>query len=182
MPVRPTLNTERLLLRPFCMADCDRVAALCADPRIADTTLLIPHPYSLADAEAWIETHQEQFEGGRSVNFAVVRGQDTLIGAVGLKLEPEHGRAELGYWIGTDYWGNGYASEAARAVVQWALSDLGVHRIYAYHFQRNAASGRVLARAGLRPEGMQRGHIKKGDRHENCVLYGIVRGDSLTAG
>jgi [ribosomal protein S5]-alanine N-acetyltransferase len=176
MPGRPTLWTERLTLRPFHMTDCDRVAALCADRRIADTTLLIPHPYTLKDAEWWLGTHQEQYDSGKGINFAVDMGGE-LVGAVGLRLEPDHGRAEIGYWIGVPYWGKGYASESAREVVRWGLNELGLNRVYAYHFARNAASGRVLQKAGMRHEGMQRRHVRKWDRYEDCVMYGAVRGD-----
>lgn len=174
MPQRPTLRTERLVLRPFHMGDCDRVAELCADRLIADTTLLIPHPYTLRDAEAWLATHQEAFDAGRSLNFAVTLGGE-LVGAVGLRLEPEHSRAEIGYWIGVPFWGRGVASEAARAVVEYGLGGAGLHRVYAYHFARNPASGRVLQRAGMVREGVQRGHIRKWDVFEDSVLYGRTR-------
>jgi ribosomal-protein-alanine N-acetyltransferase len=176
MREHPMLTTGRLVLRPFRMGDCDRLGELCGDRRIADTTALIPHPYTVTDAERWLETHPEQFGLGRGVNFAVTeRASGVLAGAVGLRFEPEHGRAELGYWIGVPYWGRGYATEAARAVTRWGLDEAGLHRVFAYHFARNPASGRVLEKIGLVREGVQRGHVRKWGRYEDCVLYGVTK-------
>lgn len=178
MPERPTLKTERLILRPFRMDDAEDVARLCNDRAIAATTLLIPHPYSAGDAEDWIAGHQDRCDSGRGVDFAVTaKDGGELVGAVGLGIDKEHDRAEIGYWIGVPYWGRGYATEAGAAVLRWALEVRGLERVFAYHFASNPASGRVLEKIGMRREGVSRSHLKKwGERHD-CVLYGIVRGD-----
>ena len=73
-----------------------------------------------------------------------------LIGVTGLHPEPEHGRARLGYWIGRPFWGQGYATEAARAAVGWAFEGLDVRRLHAESFARNPASCRVLEKIGMR--------------------------------
>jgi RimJ/RimL family protein N-acetyltransferase len=81
---RPSLTTERLHLRPFTLNDAPEVQRLAGDRDIASTTLQIPHPYEDGMAEQWIATHQESYEKGESVLFAiVVRPDDTLIGAMG---------------------------------------------------------------------------------------------------
>jgi hypothetical protein len=85
MTEQPELRTERLLLRPFTVADAPVVQQLAGDRDIASTTLNIPHPYEDGMAEGWIGTHQQQFEGGESVIFAVVLHKDgALIGAISL--------------------------------------------------------------------------------------------------
>ncbi len=118
MATRPTLRTERLILRPFEPADAPAVQRLAGDARIADTTLSIPHPYLDGMAEQWIGTHQERFDKGELVNFAItLRDSGELIGAIGLEVRRSQNRAELGYWIGVPFWNRGYCTEAARAVL-----------------------------------------------------------------
>lgn len=176
MPLQPELRTHRLRLRPFRMDDAPAVAGLCADRRIADTTLSVPHPYDENDARAWIATHREAWEAGRRADWAVTSSDgNTLVGAVGLILEPIHRRAELGYWIGVPHWGKGYATEAARAVVDFAFDGLGLHRVFATHFARNPASGRVMEKLGFRLEGRMPGHAWKWGKPEDLVMRGLVR-------
>src|SRR5689334_13878062 len=122
MAERPTLETARLILRPFTLADAPEVARLAADRDIASTTLSIPHPYPEGTAERWIERHQENFEQGHFVNFAIVRRADqALVGAIGLGFHPNDDRAEMGYWVGKPYWNQGYTTEAAEAVLGYGF-------------------------------------------------------------
>ena len=174
----PRIKTKRLLLRPFALADAKEVQRLAGDRDIASTTAAIPHPYDDGVAEQWIAMHQQRFEEGTWLNLAITHDpDDTLVGALGLRLEPEHDRAEIGYWIGKPYWGQGYATEAARALVEYGFERLGLHRIYAYHFTRNPASGKVLQKIGMRHEGHRRQHDKKWGRYEDEELYGMLKDD-----
>ena len=175
MKQRPTLETERLLLRPFEPADAKDVQRLAGDRAIADTTLNLPHPYEDGVAEEWISTHQGKFEAGEAVTFAVVlRGSGELVGAMGLMIAARFERAELGYWVGKPYWGNGYCTEAGRAALHYAFSTLKLNRIHASHLTRNPASGRVMQKLGMVHEGRARQHVKKWDRFEDMELYGIL--------
>ena len=99
------------------------------------------------------------------------------MGAIGLHVEHFHQRAEIGYWLGVPYWGKGYATEAAKAVIGYAFETLGVQRVFAFHFTRNPASGRVLARAGMQREGTMRQHLVKWDERVDVDYYGILRDD-----
>ena len=174
----PTILTERLVLRPFTDADAAAVHRLAGDRRIADTTLLIPHPYSEGAAHGWIATHEASWELGRGLTLAIARRTTSeLLGAIGLNLAPEHHSAEMGYWIGVPFWGQGLCTEAARAVVEHGFNHLELHRIHAYHFARNTASGRVLEKAGMTREGFRRGALLKWGRYEDITLYGILRED-----
>ena len=156
------------------MADCDRLVDLLADRGVAENTLTIPHPYTMAHAEDWIGAQQENFDTGKSLNLAITLDAE-LIGAIGLRFEPDHARAEVGYWVAAAYRGRGLAGEATAEVTRYALHDAGLHRVYASHFARNPASGRVLRKAGLAHEGVLRGHALKWGRHEDCVFYGITK-------
>jgi RimJ/RimL family protein N-acetyltransferase len=174
----PKLLTERLLLRPFTLDDAPAVQQLAGDHDIASNTLNIPHPYEDGMAEEWIGTHQEGFDRGELANFAIVRWQDNaLIGAIGLGIHAAYGRAELGYWIGKPYWGQGYCTEAAEAMLDYGFAGLGLNRIYAQHMSRNPASGRVMAKIGMTHEGRLRQHVKRWDAFEDLETYGILRSE-----
>jgi len=176
MSERPTLETERLILRPFELADAQEVQRLAGTREIAATTLNIPHPYEDGMAEEWIGTHQEAFEQGRGVTFAItIRGEGRLIGAISLMdIRPGH-QAELGYWIGEPYWNQGFCTEAARAVVVYGFRVLGLNRVHACHLSRNPASGRVLQKLGMAHEGRRRQHVQKWGAFEDLELYGMLR-------
>jgi [ribosomal protein S5]-alanine N-acetyltransferase len=96
------------------------------------------------------------------------------VGAVGLRINPEHRHAEIGYWIGRPYWGHGYASEAATVVVGYGFEQLGLNRIFAKHFATNPASGRVMQKIGMRYEGRNRGHILKWGEFLDDEVYGVL--------
>lgn len=173
---RPALETEHLLLRPFALTDAADVQRLAGAREIASTTLNIPHPYEDGMAERWILSHQPRFERGELVNFAITLGGDgTLIGAIGLMLNGQHQRGELGYWIGLPYWNQGYCTEAARAVLRYGFEVLGLNRIHASHYARNAASGRVMHKIGMVREGCRRQHVVKWGEFEDLICYGLVR-------
>ncbi len=172
----PELKTDRLLLRPFILADAPAVQRLAGDRDIASTTLSIPHPYEDGMAEQWINSLQERFERGDFVNFAVVLlAGGALIGSIGLQVNQAHENAELGYWIGVPYWGNGYCTEAAMAVLHYGFTKLGLHRIAAHHLSRNPASGRVMEKIGMQYEGCERQRIKKWGVFEDVRMYAILR-------
>jgi RimJ/RimL family protein N-acetyltransferase len=172
----PSIKTERLLLRPFTLTDGKDVQRLAGNRDIAANMASIPLPYEDGIAEQWIATHQRRFELGAGIDLAIALDPEgALVGAIGLRFELEHERAELGYWIGKPYWGRGYATEAARALVQYGFDMLGLHRIYARHFTRNPASGKVLQKIGMMHEGHRRQHDKKWGIFEDEELYGMLK-------
>lgn len=174
--MQPTLHTERLILRPFSLADAEDVRRLAGDPRIADTTLSIPHPYPEGAAEAWIATHAAGFAARKEIVFAVTEAKSgSLVGTVVLlDISVEHAMAELGYWTGTEYWSRGFGTEAALRLIQFAREELGLTRIVAKCLARNPASARVMEKLGLQREGYLVQHIKKHGRYEDVLFYGLV--------
>ncbi|HXP59411.1 MAG TPA: GNAT family N-acetyltransferase [Dongiaceae bacterium] len=175
----PTLETERLVLRPLTPEDGATVARLAGSREIADTTISIPHPYSEKQARAWIAARTSQSSTGKEMVFGVAIRQDAqLIGAVGLReMDTEHAQAEMGFWIGVPSWGRGYATEAARRVVRYAFEDLKLNRVYAHHMVRNPASGRVLEKLGMKREGLLRQRVRKWGVFEDVVLLAILHDD-----
>lgn len=178
MPAQPTLRTARLRLVPPGLVDAQEIARLGGDPAIADTAVRMPYPYPLGMATAWIAASIAGWVGGRCAVWKVVRaGDGVLLGAVGLTIDAGNRNAELGYWIRTDEWGRGYATEAAVASVAFAFGPLGLHRVHASCLRRNPASARVLEKAGLRLEGCRRGYLFHKGRFEDVLEYGVVEGD-----
>jgi len=182
MEKQPILATRRLLLRPYTLADGPEVQRLCGDYAVAATTLL-PHPYPDGLAEAWIASLSEGIERGEAAAFAVtLAGEGTLIGGVRLRIDPGHARGELGFWVAKHYWGRGYATEAARAVIEYGFSVLGLHRVHGMHFSRNPASGRVMEKCGMSHEGRLREHVRKWGVYEDVDIWGVLREPSVRHG
>lgn len=180
---RPTLRTERLVLRPFRAADASAVQAGVADREVAKTTLALPHPYPENGAAAWIATHEDDFLAGRSVHFAMERREDgRLVGQIDIRPNFDHGWGEIGYLVYREFWGRGYASEAARAVVAYGFERLGLRRVEAHHFDNNPASGRVLRNAGMTFEGTMRRKIFRWGEFHDVHLLAILREEFMARG
>jgi ribosomal-protein-alanine N-acetyltransferase len=172
---QPVLQTERLRLRPLALSDAKEIQLLAGDFSIADTTLNVAHPYPDGLAEDWISTHPAEYEHERAVTFAVtLKPADTLIGVVGLGSTKRFRRAELGYWIAKRFWNQGYATEAAEAVIDFGFSKLALHKIEANHLIRNPSSGKVMRKLSFEQEGILRDHVIKWDRFEDVVTYGLI--------
>ena len=178
MRTAPPLLTERLVLRSLTLEDATDVQRLAGEYDIASMVCAIPHPYEDGMAEEWIRACHNDYQKDNALNFAITLKADAnLIGAIGIGLDPENERAELGYWIGKPYWNCGYATEAAQAVVAYSFQVLKLNRIYAYHFTRNPASGRVLEKIGMHYEGCRRQHTKKWGNFEDLIGYGMLKSD-----
>ena len=170
----PTLETARLRLRLLKPDDADAITRFAGDRRIAATTLNIPHPYPAGMARQFIEHTQRAAAAGESFTFALtLRPELPLIGIIGLG--PQGHRAEVGYWTGVPYWGQGYMTEALRAILCHAFCNLGLRRVHATHFAGNPASGRVMQKAGMRREGLLRQHVVRWSQAHDLVCYGILR-------
>jgi len=175
----PTLKCERLILRPFSLNDATRVQLLAGDAAIAETTLTIPHPYEDGMAEEWISTHEKKFQQGGGIDFAItLKAENILIGAIGISnINQKFDKAEIGYWIGKPFWNNGYCTEAVKAVLKYCFEELKVNKVYAHHFIENAASGKVMKKAGMKKEGILRQNVKKGEKYFDTPVFGILKNE-----
>jgi RimJ/RimL family protein N-acetyltransferase len=167
-----TLETARLKIRPYSESDIAELVPLIGAREVAATTLRISHPYTEQDARNFLVLTQEP---GRTWLAITLRHDARQIGGIGLSFDEQHQHAELGYWLGVQYWGKGYATEAAREMLRYGFQDLHLHRIFASHFKHNSASGKVLKKLGMRHEGCQREHLRKWDQFVDSELYGILR-------
>jgi RimJ/RimL family protein N-acetyltransferase len=143
------LKTARLVLRAPRRADANAIARLAGDRRVAENTARVPHPYRIADAEQFIAA-VNRLDGEATF---VITLDGVLIGACGVN--PRGGEPEIGYWLGVPYWGKGYATEAARAVVDHAFGELGFEALQAGARVSNPASRRVLEKCGFQWTGVR---------------------------
>jgi len=176
---QPILTAERLQLRPFVPEDAARVAELAGTRSIADTTISVPHPYPVEFAIDWISMHVACWQADQAAHFAIeLRPEDTLAGSVSLRaIDRAHYQAELGFWVGEPFWGQGLATEALQCVLPFAFGPLGLNRLHAHHMARNPASGRVLEKAGFEREGLLRQRVIKWGRFEDVVILSLLRRD-----
>ena len=162
-------RTERLLLRRGWTGDAAALARTIADPAIARNLTRVPWPYGVADAQRYIAEQQEQ-EFPDFLIFKRTRGAPQLIGGCGISTS-EDGAPELGYWIARHYWGLGFATEAAAAVMRIARAT-GLRRIRASHFRDNPASAGVLHKLGFRSTGkVETRHSPARGGAAECVLF-----------
>ncbi|MDU8502180.1 GNAT family N-acetyltransferase [Pseudomonas syringae] len=171
----PTLNTPRLKLSLIGYDSAATLAALADDPLIAAFTVNLPSPYTLADAQKFIGTMHVSFEERRALAFGVYRKADNaLMGVISLALISSHCTGHLAYWLGADYRGQGYMSEAAVEIMQYGFKQLKLHRIQSRCLKRNLPSARVLRKAGLQDEGlMVESFLKEGVFHDQ-LLFGVL--------
>lgn len=172
----PLIVTERLALRELRLADAPAVSARAGDKRVARYLLAVASPYPVALASRWIASRLAWWTSGRGVTLAIVHrsAPDQLIGSASLRRHNRDRRAELGYWLGADSWGAGYATEAAGALVDYGFRDLGLGRVYAQVLEGNTASCRVLDKLGFVVEGVRRRHVRKAGHLRDMTLYGLL--------
>jgi len=168
----PTLETARLRIRPYSEADIEELLPLIGAREVAATTLRIAHPYTEQDARDFLKLTKEPDKIWLAITL---KSDGRQIGGIGLRVDPQHHHAELGYWLGVAFWGKGYATEAAQEMLRYGFEDLGLHRIFASHFKHNPASGKILRKLGMRYEGCQREHLHKWDQFVDLELYGLLR-------
>ncbi len=145
-------RTERLLLRPGWAEDAPALAAAIGDEAILRKLARAPSPYRVADAEQFLALPRDEGHADFVISLRT-GGVPRLIGGVGVVPDEERGALELGYWIARPYWGLGFATEAARAVIAIARDTLRQARLVSGHFVDNPASGKVLEKLGFRPTG-----------------------------
>lgn len=163
-------------LRPYRKGDEMAISKHANDELVAKNLSLLPHPYTVKDAKEWIEINLLEYKKKNPKSFVLaIEIDNEVCGAVGFsKLEKEH-KAELGYWLGRKYWGNGIMTEVVSLAVGYAFDEFNLRRVYAYVFSCNPASKRVLEKVGFETEGLLKKEAKKGDKFIDCYLLAKVQ-------
>jgi len=168
------IRTQRLVLRPPVIADAARVSLLAGDYDVASMTGTIPHPYSEQMAAEWLA---DVLKGEEGVVFMIER-DGTLIGCTGYRgFDADY--AELGYWIGKPYWGQGFATEAVRALIAHAFDADGFAYLKAGHFADNPASERVIQKLGFMAQGGEVRECAARGATTDCLTYRLDRAEAL---
>lgn len=163
------IATEHLTLRPVQKSDANDMACLANDIRIAERLARIPYPYSLADAQAFIADCQKGLKQGNSVRLAVVRRKDQkFIGMIGLE-------EALGYWLGVDYWGQGYGKEAMKAFVYFCFFVLNRDRVMCSTLEDNLASRKIFEGLGFTQIGLKQRLSPYYEGEKNLICYELTR-------
>ncbi|HEX9821282.1 MAG TPA: GNAT family protein [Methylomirabilota bacterium] len=168
------LKLARSTLRPF-RRDDEPSLVRYADNRNVSRNMRdrFPYPYTAADAREWVARVSEQ---SPVATFAIVV-DGAAVGGIGLEPGTDVFRrsAEIGYWLGEPFWGRGIATEAVRAVTEYAFATFPICRLEAGVFEWNPASARVLEKAGYVLEGRARLGVTKDGRTGDRLLYALVR-------
>jgi ribosomal-protein-alanine N-acetyltransferase len=190
-PPAPILQSARIQLRPFHINDAPQLAACLNDPAVlAMLSTRIPNPYSVADAE-WFINHLHTPSPQTSTTFAIVpiaegaSNRGLVVGSIGLDPGPDVfvRTAEIGYWLARSEWRKGYVSEAAKMLVDWAfgreegISGQALLRMQSNIFGGNEASEGVLRKVGFEKEGVMRDAVWKGGVVRDLLVFGLTRRD-----
>ena len=182
METFPILETERLRLSVPQAADIPTIVELANNLNIAKYTQNLPYPYAEKDAIYWLNLAQQGMQNGSKLVLAIrEKATNTFMGGIGLHINDRHHRAELGYWIGEPFWGKGYVTEAARAMMQYGFEELKLNRIQAHYMKQNIGSGRVMEKAGMQREGELVEHQFKYGVYHTIVAYGITKTQYLVS-
>ncbi|MEN3134901.1 MULTISPECIES: GNAT family N-acetyltransferase [Bacillus cereus group] len=169
------LESERLCIEPFTNDDAFRIKELANDKELADI-LGLPHPYELKFAQDWVDMQPELIRQGIEYPLGIISKESReIVGTITLRIDKNNNRGELGYWIGQDYWGKGFASEAVNRIIHFGFIELGLNKIWASAISRNRSSIKVLEKSGLRKEGTLRQNRLLLDTYEDVDVYGLLK-------
>jgi len=146
------LHTQRLTLRAPSANDLAALVPLIGDYDVAKNLTVVPHPYTMEHAQQWLDHVTKRRAANEGQDWSILAG-DAFIGVVSVGLY--QGRFSLGYWLGKPWWGQGYATEAALAAVTFAFATRPLGVMVSGYFADNPASGRVLAKLGFEPAGIE---------------------------
>ncbi len=174
----PTLETERLILRPMRMGDARDLYAYARDPEVSRHVLWDPHQ-SIGQSRQYLRTAIRQYRRGLPASYAItLRPSGRMIGTIGFMwVNLDHKSAEVGYSLSREYWNQGIMTEALRRIVEFSFDQLRLNRLEAQHETDNPASGRVMAHVGMRYEGTLRQRLNNKGRFVDVALYAMLRSD-----
>ena len=145
------LETSRLTLRPSDAADAPRASEIQSNWNVTRNLRMAPFPPDSADIAAWFAAHEVEWRAGTAYRFAILC-DGRMIGLADID-EIADGEGDLGYWLEEPAWGQGFAFEAAQALVRFAFDSAGLTALNSGHVADNLASGRVLTKLGFRYRG-----------------------------
>lgn len=167
------IRTQRCVLRPWQKQDAPLLPPIADTKDISwNTSYKFPNPFDLAAAKKYLQFCMNGL-GQTNWQFAI-RRNDTLMGGCGcIRGEDVHAHtATMGYWLGVNFWGKGYATECVAALVEFMRTETDVVQLTATTFGWNPASGKVLEKCGFAMEGIRKGVVRKWDLTTDLWIYG----------
>lgn len=152
------IETARLVMRAPSKRDLDGIVKLANNLKVAEMTATIPHPYTMKDAESWLE--KVSSGRGHSMVLFVKAEKRVLVGVAGFGHRGEEHNPEIGYWIGEEHWGKGFATEASRALIDHAFSETAIDALSASCRINNEPSRRVIDKCGFQWVGTGLNQVK----------------------
>lgn len=177
----PTLETERLLLRPRTMADKDDIFEYASDPDVTQY-LIWPTHRSIADTIAFLESTSANSSKRDSIGFVIeLKESGKMIGDCAFHhIDTQHHRLEIGFVLNRSFWGKGYMTETVREMIRFAFEEMGMHRVEANCDLENERSAKVMERCGMTLEGVFRDHELRRGRFVTVKVYSILSSDLRT--
>jgi len=172
----PAIESKKFTLRPFRMSDADSIRKHANDKSVSRNLASLPHPYTKKDASFWIgkQVKLQRQKNPENMVFAIEINGET-VGSIGLhKIKRGH-KAELGYWLGREFWGGGIMTEAVKSMVNFGFKNLKLRRIYAGVFLFNKGSVRVLEKNGFKLEGISKKEVKKDEKFIDAYIFAKVK-------
>ena len=171
----PIIDGQIVKLRELLIGDANDISSLMTY-NISKSLWEVPYPYTLDNALNFIDSSYKEFRSFKTVNFAILYKKNPepngLVGIIGLKnINIDDRKANLGYWIGESFWGNGIASESVKLVINYAFSVLRLEEVYAYVYSQNKPSMRVLEKNGMTKAGEVNEYSKKLDTYQNTIKF-----------
>ncbi len=177
-----TLETKRLLLRPYRLTDASAYTAVISQPEIQRSTCGLPEHPTNRTTRAWFRTLHKAALQWEHFEFGVfLKENGQYIGNVGLiNLDMQHLHGDISYFIDARWQNHGYAAEAAEKMLSFGFEMLGLEKIKGICFADNAPSERVMQKLGMRPEGLLRAEMKKGSVFRDIKLLSMLREEYFT--
>lgn len=173
------LESDRLILKPTFKFNNIEIARIANNKLLADymgTTF--PYNYSEKDAENFKEFAEKKWQEQSQFHFGIQTKEGAFIGAIGMEIDKDGKCTNFGYWLGEEFWGKGYASEAVNTALAFSFNKLGLRKIEARVHDNNPTSQRVLEKAGFKKEGLSRQSYKRRDGQIfDVILYGMTKED-----
>jgi [ribosomal protein S5]-alanine N-acetyltransferase len=170
------IQTKKFTLRPFRMSDAESIRKHANDKAVSRNLSSLPHPYTKRDANFWLgkQVKLQRQKNPENIVFAIEINEE-VVGSIGLhKIKRGH-KAELGYWLGREFWGGGIMTDAIKDVVKFGFGNLKLRRIHAGVFLFNKGSARVLEKNGFKLEGISKKEIKKDEKFIDAYIFAKVR-------
>ncbi|WP_066393301.1 GNAT family N-acetyltransferase [Neobacillus mesonae] len=172
----PTLETERLILRKLTLADVDDMFAYCSNAEVSKYVTWDTHRMT-SDTKHFVNYVLQQYKNKKIAPWGIeFKETGKLIGTIDFVWwRPEHSSAEIGYVISQDFWGQGITTEAAKEIIKFGFENMELIRIQARCFTENIGSQRVMEKAGMSLEGINRKAMFIKGKHRDLKMYSILK-------